>query len=265
LRIKALAFVTVCAALFLPLALFQVRPGNGGPVGEAAAAAAAPRGAFPRLPAAGIGGRWISQPPPPSDFSCPLPDLPVRRTAGCDEGEPYPGCRWQIPPERKAGGLYKVWWRTPPEELWGSSSLVRLILSSLTMYRQRYGDDDIYVGDLDAPESRHISHREGVDADIYLLRWMEWIQVKDARYVNNMSWRTEESKKLAREKVLHLAKSFAQCSGGKVQIFYNDPSVVGPANEWFDASGYTSPLGPMMISHNDTHHDHFHVRIPKTW
>jgi hypothetical protein len=257
LKLKALAFVTVCAVMSLPLAFFRA-PTEAAVSGGEAAAAPAPASSFPvRLP-----GWKIKAPTKSSGLLCPLPDLPVRTSAGCASGEAYPACRWQIPPEPEAKGLYKIWWRTPPEELWGSGRLVQLILSSLMMYRQRYGDDEIYVGDLDAPGSKHMSHREGVDADIYLLRWMEWIQVKDAKYVDNMKWRTEVSRKLAREKVSHLAKSFATCSGGKLQIFYNDPYVVGSVNEWFEAQGHTSPLGPLMVSHNDTHHDHFHIRLP---
>jgi hypothetical protein len=259
---KALALALLCVAACIPVALIAKTfsapapspvfgPGlEPGPAFEAAA--------FPLE----LQSRELNAIIRPSGWPCPMPDLDVARTEGCSQTSPYPECKWQVPPESRARGLYKVWWRTPPEELWGSPDLVRLILSALAMYRTEHPDDEIYVGDLDAPLSSHFSHRSGVDADIYLLRWMEWIQVKDAKYEDNMAWRTESSKKVARDKVLHLAKSLAICSSGRLQILYNDAQVIEPFNAWFKSSGYISPLGPAMTAHNDTHHDHFHVRIP---
>jgi len=258
---KALAFLVLCGAASVPVALIAKTFGSPVPV---QGTSLKPE---PGIEAAGfpveLESRDLNAIIRPSGWSCPLPDLDIARTEGCSRTSSYPDCKWQVPTEKDSRGLYHVWWRTPPEELWGSRDLVRLVLSSLAMYRQEHPDDEIYVGDLDAPESHHFSHQSGVDVDIYLLRWMEWIQVKDAKYEDNMAWRTEASRKLAREKVMHLAKSLAICSSGRIQIFYNDLEVIKPFNAWFKSSGYHSPLGPAMMAHNETHHDHFHVRIPK--
>jgi len=194
--------------------------------------------------------------------SCPLPEIEIKKNAGCFRSENYPDCKWQIPIERKSKGLYKIWWRTPPDELWGSPQLVKLILSSVYLYKAKYPDDSVYIGDLDAPQSRHYFHKNGVDADVYLLGWMEWIQVKGGEYADNMAWRSKESRKIARERVIHFARCFAKCANGNVQIFYNDEEVIQRVNEWFDSEGFHSPLGKFMVSHNDTHHDHFHIKIP---
>jgi hypothetical protein len=256
---KALASIVLCGVACIPVALVAKTFSGPGPL-------PAGPGPDPVIEAAALSleipGRELNDLIRPSGWPCPLPDLDIARSEGCSLSSSYPQCKWQVPPEKHARGLYHVWWRTPPEELWGSPDLVRLILSAIAMFRTEYPDDEIYVGDLDAPGSHHFSHRNGVDVDIYLLRWMEWIQVKDARYEDNMAWRTEASKKLARAKVTHLARSLAICSSGRLQIFYNDPEVITPFNEWFKSSGYSSPLGPAMTAHNDTHHDHFHVRIP---
>jgi len=249
--------IALCAAAVLPLALVGASLGDGRPLQN-------PDGAPPAVVQAPveIPGTELNRLIQPAGYACPLPDLDIPSTEACAQGRSYPECKWQVPKEADAGGLYKVWWRTPPEELWGRSALVRLVLSSIALFRTQHPDDELYVGDLDAPESRHMSHREGVDVDIYLLRWMEWIQVKDAKYEDNMAWRPPESKALARKKVLDLARALAVCSSGKLQIYYNDTEVIEPFGAWFEASGYLSPLGSAMTAHNDTHHDHFHVRIP---
>ena len=254
---SAMTVIVLCAAALFPLALIGASLGDGGSFDG-------PDGARPaeaQVPVE-IPGTELNRLIQPAGYACPLPDLDIPETEACALGRPYPDCKWQVPKEADAGGLYKVWWRTPPEELWGRTALVRLVLSSIALFRTQHPDDELYVGDLDAPESSHMSHQEGIDADIYLLRWMEWIQVKDAKYEDNMAWRTPQSKALGRKKVLDLAKALAVCSSGKLQIFYNDPEVLTPFGAWFDASGYRSPLGPAMTAHNDTHHDHFHVRIP---
>lgn len=258
MKTGVLGFLSICAAISLPVALLGTSYGA-----RETSAGVTTFSANSREVPVDIDSGELNRLISPAGYPCSLPDLKIKKTAGCAHTTSYPQCKWQVPPESEAGGLYKVWWRTPPGELWGGSRLVKLILSSITLYKKQYPDDEIYVGDIDAPESNHMSHKEGVDADIYLLRWMEWIQVKDARYENNMSWRTEASRKLAREKVLYLAKSFAICSSGRMQIFYNDPKILDPFNEWFVVSGYSSPFGLPMISHNDTHHDHFHVKIPE--
>ena len=257
MKIKALIVVSILTALSLSAAFAQQISKSGAAAGEDAFSPA------PALDPVVLGSEELNSLIEPMGYPCPMPDLPIEKSPGCGAYESYPRCKWQVPPEHMAGGKYKVWWRTPPWELWGSKRLVQTILSSIAFYKNEYPQDEIYVGDLDAPDSRHFSHQGGVDVDIYLLRWMEWIQVKDAKYVGNMSWRKPDSRVMARDKVMFLARSFAICSAGKVRIFYNDPGITGPFNNWFASSGYVSPFGLPMQSHNDTHHDHFHITVEK--
>ena len=257
MKIKALIIVSIFAALSLSVAFAQQISGYGAVAGKEVLSSA------PVLDPVVLGSAELNKLIEPMGYQCPMPDLIIEKNKGCGAYESYPRCKWQVPPEHRARGKYKVWWRTPPWELWGSKRLVQTILSSIEFYKKEYPRDEIYVGDLDAPDSFHFSHTDGVDVDVYLLRWMEWIQVKDAKYVNNMSWRKPDLKTMARDKVLFLAKSFAICTAGKVRIFYNDPKVRGPFNDWFASSGYVSPFGLPMQSHNDTHHDHFHITIEK--
>ena len=54
-------------------------------------------------------------------FHCELPNVPVNKSTSCDNNSRYPLCKWQLPSEKQAKGLFQVWKRTGGLGTLGSS------------------------------------------------------------------------------------------------------------------------------------------------
>lgn len=203
----------------------------------------------------------VIAPPEDDDYACLQPDLAIERDPACDEGAPYPRCRWQLPATADARGLYRVWRNTTPEHRWARPGLVSLVLAAAREYAARWPDERVVIGDLDAAGPRHQTHDRGVDVDLYLEESMIARNVGGGRYPDNYEGRPEREVLLLRARVLDLAKILATCSRGRLRIYYNDPEIVGALRTWFDARGLVSDVGPPMTMHNALHRFHFHMTV----
>jgi hypothetical protein len=210
------------------------------------------------------GGSWgdraaESFPPAETDYECLQPALEIPRDPACEEGAPYPRCRWQLPEERKANGLYAIWRNTTPEHRWGRPGLVSLVLASAREYARRWPGERVTVGDLDAPGPRHQTHDRGVDVDLYLEHAMIARNLGGRRYPDNYAGRPAREVAALRGRVMDLARILATCSGGRLRIYYNDPEIVSAFRSWFAQRGFVSDVGPPMLQHNPLHRFHFHL------
>ncbi|MDQ3037450.1 MAG: penicillin-insensitive murein endopeptidase, partial [Myxococcota bacterium] len=199
--------------------------------------------------------------PARDDFACLQPALPIAIEPACEQGAPYPRCRWQLPETADARGLYRVWRNTTPEHRWARPGLVSLVLAAAREYQARWPGESIAIGDLDAAGPRHQTHDRGVDVDLYLEHAMIAQNVGGGRYPDNYEDRPAHEVRLLRARVLDLAKILATCSGGRLRIYYNDPEIVGALREWFAARGLESDVGRPMQMHNPLHRFHFHMTI----
>lgn len=194
------------------------------------------------------------------EYRCVQPALEVPKTPPCDRGRGYPRCRWQIPVHAP---LYTIWRNTTPEHRWGRPGLVSLILGTAAEYARRWPGELLAIGDLDAPGPRHTTHDRGVDVDLYLPHAMMTRNEGRGRYVPNYEGKSPSEVRELRARVLDLGRILATCAGGQVRIYYNDPEIVGPFREWFDARGLRSTVGLPMRPHNALHEFHFHLTIPE--
>jgi hypothetical protein len=235
-------------------------PGDDPPSTDVASAppdASAPTARDPRLAPDGA----ILAPPEDETYACLQPALEIPREPACAEGAPYPRCRWQLPDDRGARGLYRVWRNTTPEHRWARPGLVSLVTAAAREYAERWPGETIAIGDLDAPGPRHQTHDRGVDVDLYLEHAMIARNEGGGRYPDNYEGRPDDEVRLLRARVLDLAKILATCSRGRLRIYYNDREIVGQVREWFDGRGLVSDVGPPMTMHNPLHRFHFHMTI----
>lgn len=203
----------------------------------------------------------IVAPPSRDEYACVQPELQVVRDPACDEGAPYPRCRWQLPDTGDARGLYRVWRNTTPEHRWARPGLVSLVMAAAQEYRERWPGESIAIGDLDAAGPRHQTHDRGVDVDLYLEHAMIARNDGGGRYPDNYEGRAEDEVRLLRARVLDLAKILATCSGGRLRIYYNDREIVNELRTWFDVQGLVSDVGLPMLMHNPLHRFHFHMTV----
>lgn len=201
-----------------------------------------------------------SGPAEETEYRCVQPAMDIPQTEACAAGRGYPDCRWQLP-EPDARAPYTIWRNTTPEHRWGRPGLVSLVLGSAAEYRRRWLGERVAVGDLDAPGPRHSTHDRGVDVDLYLTEAMMTRNEGRGRYVDNYQQRSRTEVRSLRARVMHLAHVLAVCAEGQVRIYYNDPEIIRPFREWFDARGLVSSVGPAMRSHNRLHEFHFHLTI----
>lgn len=194
-------------------------------------------------------------------YACVLPDLDIPRDPRCDEGAPYPACRWQLPDTEAANGLYVVWRNTTPDHRWARPALVTLVMAAAREYRARWPGEHLTIGDLDAAGPRHQTHDRGVDVDLYLEHAMLDVNQGRRQYVDNYATRSEAEVAELRERVMDLARILATCSGGRLRIYYNDPEIVTPFVDWFAQHGFVSDVGPAMTMHNRLHRFHFHMTV----
>ncbi len=200
-------------------------------------------------------------------YRCRQPAIEIPKSEGCARGRGYPHCRWQLPSKGRAGpgNLYTVWRNTVPDHRWARPGLVSLVVTAAAEYARRWPGERLTIGDLDAPGPRHATHDRGVDVDLYLPNAMMTRNEGGGRYVNNYERRTPEEIHALRGRVMDLGRILASCANGQIRIYYNDPEIVGPFRQWFDARGLRSEVGPPMRTHNALHEFHFHLTIPETF
>ncbi len=243
-----LIFAGLAAAL---LALVVAQLGEAGEPRESVALAQPPA---PRAAPAEESGQSERE------YRCRPFEVEVPAADGCARGEGYPACRWQLP-DPPEGAPYVVWRNTTPEHRWARPGLVSLVLASAADYARRWPGERLVVGDLDAPGPRHQTHDRGVDVDLYLVDAMMTRNEGRGRYVNNYEHRSRSEVRRLRERVMDLARILAVCAGGEIRIYYNDPEIVRPFREWFEARGLRSSVGPPMRPHNRLHEFHFHLTV----
>ncbi len=201
---------------------------------------------------------------PSHPYQCRVPPIPIPRSPACVRGRDYPDCKWQLPWAPLADGRYRRWRNTIVEHHWARPSLVSTILATADDFHRAFPEQPLAIGDLDAPGPRHQTHRNGVNVDIYLLGAMRVENAGAGRYPNNYEGKTAEEVQALQNRVLELAKIWAACTNGAVQIYYNDPEVIAPFLAWYEEMGFPdSPLGAPMEAHNDLHEFHFHITIPE--
>lgn len=195
-------------------------------------------------------------------YICRQPAVEIPRSEGCETGQAYPDCRWQLPePE---GEEHEIWRNTIDAHRWGRPGLVSLILTAAAEYRRRWPGEHLTIGDFDAPGPRHQTHDRGVDVDLYLTDAMIARNDGGGRYRDNYEGRSRRDVNRLRARVMDLAKILAACADGQIRIYYNDPDLIRPFREWFDERGYESEVGRAMRMHNDLHRFHFHLTVPET-
>lgn len=204
----------------------------------------------------------IIAPPSDTSYACRQPELPIAAEQGCTRDLGYPRCRWQLPdPVELDLPYYRIWRNTVPEHRWARPGLVSLILAAAREYHERWPDERLIVGDLDAPGPRHQTHDRGVDVDLYLPDSMIAQNEGGGRYPDNYEGRAEEEVTLMRARVMDLARILATCSRGQLRIYYNDPELVDSFVAWTEAQGMESRVGPPMMMHNRLHRFHFHMTV----
>jgi murein endopeptidase len=192
-----------------------------------------------------------------------VPRVEIAHTRGCEEGRPYPSCRWNLPTPREAGHTFTIWRNTMAEHRSGRPALVSLALAVANEYARQFPGETLSIGDLDAPGPRHNSHDEGIDIDLYLPGAMQVENLGQHERIENYVSLTPLQRRMHQARVLTLAKILATCTEGRVRIYYNDDDVQARFEEWYDARGWVSEYGRAMQGHNDLHRFHFHVSIPK--
>ena len=200
----------------------------------------------------------------PERERCAIPAIPIPRPRECERGRDYPQCKWQMPHATLSEGRYRRWRNTIMEHWWGRPALVGFILASTARYRERFPDQVLAIGDLDAPGPRHQTHDRGVDVDIYLPGAMLVENAGGGDYPSNHEGKTEAEVEATRQRVEGLARALAECASGAVRIYYNDPVVLERFHTWYDEQGFDpNPFGRPMQQHNHLHDFHFHISIPE--
>jgi hypothetical protein len=199
--------------------------------------------------------------PPSSDvFQCRVPRLPIPHDDACDDGAPYPACRWGLPDEEASGGLYRIWRNTVPEHRWARPGLVSLVLAAAREYALRWPGEHVTIGDLDAAGPRHQTHDHGVDVDLYLEHAMADRNEPGRARIDNYHGLSRRAVRLHRARVLDFAKILATCARGRIRIYYADREVVDAFRAWFTEQGLVSDVSSQaMQMHNDLHRFHFHL------
>ncbi|MBO6939136.1 MAG: penicillin-insensitive murein endopeptidase [Deltaproteobacteria bacterium] len=200
----------------------------------------------------------------PERATCEVPAIPIPRPRECVRGRGYPDCKWQMPHATLSDGRYRRWRNTIMEHWWGRPALVSFVMAAAHRYHERFPDQVLAVGDLDAPGPRHQTHDNGVDVDIYLPGAMIVENAGGGAYPSNHEGKSPEEIEATRQRVEGLARELATCANGAVRIYYNDDVVLERFHEWYDAQGFDeNPFGRPMQKHNHLHDFHFHITIPE--
>ena len=199
--------------------------------------------------------------PPKHPYDCTMPALPIPRPRACEEGKPYPLCKWHIPHAQHSRGTWLRWRNTIVEHMYGRPSLVSRVVTVAREFRAIYPEQPLLIGDLDAPGPRHVTHKDGVDVDFYLPGALLRDNAGGGCYESNYEGKSAETIESQRARVEELARILAACTDGKLRIYYNDEVVRDRFHRWFDERGYVTPFGRPMQRHNELHDFHFHVTI----
>jgi hypothetical protein len=145
-------------------------------------------------------------------------------------------------------GEYVFWGGTPPKERCGRPELVNMVYTIAVEWGKRHPEEKLHIGDINT--SGHLSHRTGVDIDIYTARSTSNPNAPGS-FVSNEA------------KAVELGKMFADKKLVK-EIYYNIVPVqnmVNPYAKQIGASNY-SLHGVNSFMYTQKHHyNHFHVRI----
>ncbi len=135
-----------------------------------------------------------------------------------------------------ANGIYTFNGGTPAGSQCGSKTLVDLVYGVAQTWAQSHPNNKLVVGDLNAPG--HLSHRNGIDVDIYTT----------GRLAADVSGDRNAS--------IELGKLFVD--SGLIQVIYfNDTAVQAAVNAYAVSKGLPSSLMQSWPNHDN----HFHVRI----
>jgi hypothetical protein len=178
-----------------------------------------------RSGSSGTGGDITTQPPvtpPPETGLLSPPNL------GNGSSDGY----YRMP----SSSLFEWNGGTPVDSRCGSKALVDVIYTVMVRWNAIHPDHKIRLGDLNAPG--HLSHRNGVDVDIYSVDG----------FMANVSGNREAS--------IELGKLFVD-TGIVKEIYYNDSAVQQAVNSYAASKGESSNF----MYYQPGHEDHFHVRL----
>ena len=198
---------------------------------------------------------------PVTSAGCPSVPIDPPQSPACTEEKGYPACIWQMPTTASVDHIYRKWRNTQLKHWWGSPKLVQTIVNSIALYKTWHPNQDVRVGDLDAPGPRHRYHRKGVDVDLYLPGAMRIENHGARRYTNNHDGKNPTQVTELQQRVTDLARALTLCAGPDTRIFYNDPKVIEEFNEWHQAQGNKTSFEAPMKKHNKLHEFHFHFTL----
>lgn len=132
---------------------------------------------------------------------------------------------------------------TRPNQRYGTGGLIRVFYSVAHNFHREYPEAKLVAGDLNAVAG-HVSHKTGVDIDIY---------VKDRLGADMRSpYRTQKSV----ERTVALGKMLMATKKLEL-IYYNDSEVISKVNAYAATNNITARMKPS----NDSHDYHLHVRL----
>lgn len=158
-----------------------------------------------------------------------ISDIEIKEVP-CGSGSAPGGC-YQLPASTEYWQAY-----VPASQLTGSKCLVQLTAATSKAWKQKYPDDTVHIGDMNAPG--HASHSTGEDVDI------------STNTAANMTVGGYSSGRSVEYGKLWFSTKNIE------YIFFNDAGVRDSVNAYAQAEGLS---GIMMEWPN--HENHFHVRV----
>lgn len=213
----------------------------------------------PTVAAKAVEAEGMEAAEPMHPYDCTMPALPISRPKECEAGKPYPYCKWKLPVDSDARGLWRRWRNTIVEHTYGRPLLVGRAITAAREFHALHPAQPLLIGDLDAPGPRHVTHKEGVDVDFYLPGALLRDNAGGGRYEANYEGKSAAQVEVLRGRVEELARILAACSDGKLRIYYNDDVVRERFQKWYDERGYETPFVRPMQHHNALHDFHLHV------
>jgi hypothetical protein len=156
-----------------------------------------------------------------------ISDIEIK-AAPCTSGSAAGGC-YVLPSKTK-------YWEAYSSSLTGTKCLVQLIAATSKAWKEKYPEDVVHIGDLNAPG--HASHQLGVDVDI-----------STDRAANMTTAGYSQDRSVEYGKLWFSTKQIEY-------IFFNDAKVRGEVNGYAQSKGY-----PGVMQYWAGHEDHYHVRV----
>jgi murein endopeptidase len=148
-------------------------------------------------------------------------------------------------------GEYTFWPNTPEKERYGSRALIDTIYTVAMEWAKKHPEEKLVIGDMNVPPpNRHLSHRTGIDVDIYT-KASTGDANKSGSFVSN------------EDKAVQLGKMFADTKN-VFAVYYNVIKVQQEVNPYANnVAGHAPYQRPTAMMFTQAHHfNHFHVRIP---